>query len=82
MTTITIKINERTKKGKAFLEFAKTFFADSKDVEIIESDNKKAKKEKSIYSDAFIAKMKQAEENIKNGEVTRLNLDDIWGSIL
>jgi len=82
MTTITIKINERSKKGKAFLEFAKTFFADSKDVEIIESDNKKAKKEKSIYSDAFIAKMKQAEENIKNGEVTRLNLDDIWGSIL
>lgn len=82
MTTITIKINERSKKGKTFLEFAKTFLADSKDVEIIESDNKKAKKEKSIYSDAFIAKMKQAEENIKNGEVTRLNLDDIWGSIL
>jgi len=82
MTTITIKINERSKKGKAFLEFAKTFFTDGKDVEIIKSDDKKPKKEKSIYSDAFIAKMKKAEENIKNGEVTRLNLDDIWGSIL
>ncbi len=82
MTTITIKINERSKKGKAFLEFAKTFFAEGKDVEIIQSDNKKLKKEKSIYSDAFIAKMKKAEENIKNGNVTRLNLDDIWGSIL
>ena len=82
MTTITIKINERSKKGKAFLEFAKTFFAEGKDVEIIKSDDKKPKKEKSIYSDAFIAKMKKAEENIKNGDVTRLNLDDIWGSIL
>ena len=82
ITTITIKINERSKKGKAFLEFAKTFFAEGKDVEIIQSDNKKLKKEKSIYSDAFIAKMKKAEENIKNGNVTRLNLDDIWGSIL
>lgn len=82
MTTITIKINERSKKGKAFLEFAKTFFAEGKDVEIIKSDDKKPKKGKSIYSDAFIAKMKKAEENIKNGDVTRLNLDDIWGSIL
>ena len=82
MTTITIKINERSKKGKAFLEFANTFFAEGKDVEIIKYDDKKPKKEKSIYSDAFIAKMKKAEENIKNGDVTRLNLDDIWGSIL
>ena len=45
MTTITIKINERSKKGKAFLEFAKTFFAEGKDVEIIKSDDKKPKKE-------------------------------------
>jgi hypothetical protein len=82
MTTITIKINERSKKGKAFLEFAKTFFAEGKDVEIIMSDDKIPIKGKSIYSDAFIAKMKKAEENIKNGDVTRLNLDDIWGSIL
>jgi len=82
MTTITIKINERSKKGKAFLEFAKTFFAEGKDVEIIKSDDKKPIKGKSIYSDTFIAKMKKAEENIKNGDVTRLNLDDIWGSIL
>ena len=82
MTTITIKINERSKKGKAFLEFAKTFFDEGKDVEIIKSDDIKPKKGKSIYSDAFIAKMKKAEENIKNGDVTRLNLDDIWGSIL
>ena len=37
MTTITIKINEKSKKGKAFLEFARTFFANEKDVVVTES---------------------------------------------
>ena len=82
MTTLTIKINESSKKGKAFLEFAKTFFDDEKDVEIIESGSKKTKAPtKSIYSKAFIAKIKKAEENVKNGETTTLNPDDIWGSL-
>ena len=81
MTTITIKINERSKKGKAFLEFAETFFAEGKDVEIIKSDDKKPKKEKSIYSDAFIAKMKKAEENIKNGDCITIDPNDVWGSL-
>jgi len=82
MTTLTIKINESSKKGKAFLEFAKTFFDDEKDVEIIESGSKKTKAStKSIYSKAFIAKIKKAEENVKNGETTTLNPDDIWGSL-
>ena len=56
MTTLTIKIDERSKKGKAFLEFAKTFFADEKEVEIIESDSKK-KLEKTIYSKQFTKKI-------------------------
>ena len=43
MTTLTIKIKESSKKSKAFLEFAKTFFDDEKDVEIIESGSKKNK---------------------------------------
>ncbi len=80
MTTITIKINERSKKGKAFLEFAKTFFNEGKDIEIIESDSKK-KKAESIYSKEFIEKIKRSEENIKNGEVFILNPDDVWGSL-
>ncbi len=77
MTTLTIKINERSKKGKAFLSFAKTFFNGEKDVEIIESDDKKT-----FYSTEFIEKIKKAEQNIKNGKTTRLNPNDIWGSIL
>lgn len=81
MTTLTIKINERSKKGKAFLEFAKTFFDEGKDVEIIESDSKAIKKEKSIYSEAFIKKIKKAEENIKNGNCITIDPNDIWGSL-
>lgn len=37
MTTITIKINERTKAGKAFIAMAETFFKDAKGIEIIET---------------------------------------------
>ena len=38
MTTITLKINENTKKGKAFLEMARVFFENSKEIEIIEEE--------------------------------------------
>lgn len=81
MTTLTIKINERSKKGKAFLEFAKTFFDEGKDVEVIESDSEVVKKEKSIYSEAFIKKIKKAEENIKNGNCITIDPNDVWGSL-
>ncbi|MDR7208878.1 DUF2683 family protein [Flavobacterium piscis] len=82
MTTITIKINERTKTGKAFMALLSEAFTKGDDgVEIVETDSKKLKKEKSIYSPEFIAKIKKAEKNIKNGETTTLNPDDIWGSL-
>ncbi|HQZ24896.1 MAG TPA: hypothetical protein PLD18_06325, partial [Flavobacterium sp.] len=56
---------------------------DEKDVEIIESGSKKTKAStESTYSKEFIAKIKKAEANIKKGNTTRLNPDDIWGSIL
>jgi uncharacterized protein YggU (UPF0235/DUF167 family) len=82
MTTVTIKINERTKAGKAFMALLSEAFSKSADgVEIVETDSKKLIKEKSIYSPEFIAKVKKAEENIKNGKTTRLDPDDIWGSL-
>ena len=82
MTTLTIKINESSKKGKAFLAFAKTFFNEGNDVEIIESDSKiNTKTSKSIYSKAFVAKIKKAEDNIKKGNTITLNPDDVWGSL-
>ena len=91
MTTITIKINERTKAGKAFLAMSESFFKGVKGIEIIETDSSKIKKEdtsdsksakESLYSPDFVAKIKKAEANIKKGHTKRLNPDDIWGSIL
>lgn len=78
MTTLTIKINERSKKGKAFLEFAKTFFDEGKDVEIIESDSKKSKKEESHYNPEFVKMVLDAAKSKKR---TVINPNDIWGSL-
>lgn len=52
MPTITIKINERTKAGKAFMAMTE-FFRDSKAIEIIEP--------------AMTAKEKSFMKDIKNG---------------
>lgn len=52
MTTITIKINERTKAGKAFMAMT-NFFRDSKAIEIIDPD--------------MIAKEKAFMKDIENG---------------
>jgi len=79
----TIKINERTKTGKAFMEMFEAFFKGLDGIEIIETDSYgQVNEESSIYSSEFIEKIKKAEENIKQGKTTRLNPDDIWGSIL
>ena len=77
MTTLTIKINEKSKKGKAFLEFAQTFFADSKEVEITKNEDSDE-----YYNPEFVEKIKKAEKSIKEGKAIVLNSKDIWGSIL
>ena len=70
MTTLTVKINERTKQGKAFLEFAKNFLQDSKSVTIVE--------EKSPYDPKFVKMIKDAQ---KRGKFTKVDSKDIWGSL-
>jgi len=80
MKTLTVKINERTKIGKAFIAMFDSFKG-FEEIEIIETDSKKLKKEESIYSPEFIEKVRKAEENIKNGETTTLDPNDIWGSL-
>lgn len=77
----TIKINERTKTGKAFMAMFEAFFKGVDGIEIVETDSNKVNEEESPYSPEFVAKIKKAEENIKNGETTTLNPDDIWGSL-
>ncbi len=78
----TIKINERTKTGKAFMEMFEAFFKGVEGIEIVETDHYgQVNEEQSIYSPEFIEKVRKAEENIKNGETTRLNPEDILGSL-
>lgn len=77
MTTLNIKVNERTKKGKAFLEFAKAFFEDGKDVELVRPVTKK-KEEESTYNPEFVKMVLDAAKSKKR---TVINPDDIWGSL-
>ena len=58
------------------------FFKGVEGIEIVEPTYGKVNEEPSIYSSEFIEKVKKAEENIRQGKTTRLNPDDIWGSIL
>ena len=53
MTTITLKINEKSKKGKAFLEMARVFSENSKEIVLIEE------KDKSPYDPEFVKKIKK-----------------------
>ncbi len=71
MTTITLNINERTKKGKAFLEMARVFFQDSKEIVLIEE-------EKSPYNQKFVAKIKKT---IKEQGRIMDTAENLWESI-
>ena len=79
MTTITLKINERTKAGKAFLEMTNVLVKDSKGIEIIATGPSKAS-EKSLefYKPEFVAMIKKAQKSKKR---TVVDPNDIRGSL-
>lgn len=79
MTTITI--NERTKAGKTLLELAKILSVSNKGVSIDVSVKKTVEKEKNPYNPKFLAKIKLAEKQIKEGKTTTINTESIWESI-
>lgn len=69
MTTITLKINERTKVGKAFMTLIETFSKEEKGIEIISDE--------SPYNPEFVAKVRRAEKQ----KSIKVNPKDIWGSL-
>ncbi|UUV22362.1 DUF2683 family protein [Paenimyroides aestuarii] len=75
MTTITIKINERTKAGKALKNLIEFFSKEHKGIEIV-SDTK------SGYNAEFVQKIKKAEENIKSGKCVEIDPNDVWRSLV
>ena len=72
MTTITLKINEKSKKGKAFLEMARVFSENSKEIVLIEE------KDKSPYDPEFVKKRKKA--STEKGRLVE-SAEDLWESI-
>ncbi len=77
MKTLTIKINERTKIGKAFIAMFDSFKGFD-DIEIVETDSKKAKKKDEVYNPEFV---KMILESAKRGDYTEIDPKDVWGSI-
>ena len=79
MTTITLKINERSKAGKAFLEMTNVLVKDPKGIEIIATgSNKTIEKKLEIYNPEFVAMIKKAQKSKKR---TVVDPNDIWGSL-
>lgn len=74
----TIKINERTKTGKAFMAMFEAFFKGVDGIEIVENDSEKAKKEESLYDPEFV---KMVLESAKSKKRTVIDPNDIWGSL-
>ena len=76
MTTLTLKINDKTIAGKTFLAFLKTFVAKEKAVEIVSAP---VVKEKSPYNPEFVKMIKKAEKSKNRTEVK--NVNDLWASL-
>ena len=70
MTTLTVKINERSSLGKAIVELLRSTAKESKAVEVVE--------EKSPYNPAFVAKVLNS---YKNDKRTVIKADKLWESI-
>lgn len=77
MTTITLKINEKTKKGKAFLALAKVFYDEKNEIELVNEADE------SPYNPEFVAMIHERIENHKSGKSksVTVNPKDIWGSL-
>jgi hypothetical protein len=84
MTTITLKINERSKAGKAFLEMTNVLVKDSKGIEIISTgSNKTIEKKSEIYNPEFVKMILERDADIKSGKSKCITVDpnDVWGSL-
>lgn len=84
MTTITLKIDKRTKAGKAFLAMTESFLQNVEGIEIIENVGTcdSVNEEQSPYNPEFVAEILERSKNLDKKKLTRLNPDDVWGSIL
>lgn len=78
MTTITLKIDKRTKAGKAFLAMSEPFLQNVEGIEIVENDSKKITNSEDLYNPEFVKMIKKAQKSEKR---TVVDPNDIWGSL-
>ena len=79
MTTIMLKINERTKAGKTLISMLNFFSSEKEGVEIIETDSKKKKtKNNTPYNPQFVEMVLNAAKSENRTKVTSKNL---WQSL-
>ncbi len=74
MTTITIKVNNRNKAGRTFLEMLEIFRTQKNAITIVEPK----KEEKSPYNPKFVKKIKAA---AARGNYREIDPKNIWASI-
>ena len=82
MTTLTIKVNERTKTGKAFIALTKGLVKDSKSIAILKSEPETILEVQSPYNQKFVKKILDRYNSIDNKKLVKLNPNDVWESIL
>lgn len=75
----TIKIDERTKTGKAFMAMFEAFFKGVEGIEIVETDDYgMVNEEESTYNPEFVDMVLKSAKDKKS---TEINPDDVWGSL-
>lgn len=79
MTTLTLKINERTKAGKAFLEMANVMIKESKSIEIVSNTSTRSLAEEKYLNSLKKAslEMKELSSGRKNGKTLNNFFDEI-----
>lgn len=79
MTTITLKINERTKAGKTLLSMVNFFTSEKEGVEVIETVLKKTKTDsEESYNPQFVEMVLTAAKSKNRTKITSKNL---WQSL-
>ena len=83
MTTITLKIDKRTKAGKAFMAMSESFFQNVEGIEIVENHSRKKTNEDDLYNPEFVKMILDRDADIKSGKSKCITVDpdDIWGSL-
>lgn len=81
MTTITFKINERTKAGKAFMQMKDTFFANAVGIEIEQNKPIKENQELTPKQQKWVNRLKKVAADVKAGTFKGNSLEGLMNEL-